>query len=267
MNLELIRDAFMNCTVQNKEIVFNKNYTDEQLWEIYIKFSEDLLDYKIPHYRVVGIKCSSGVKLDSVIKVNSNYGISMVELSLKCREIIPSEIGPYVPEYTRKSEGGANGIIMTDAELGQLRYEHNCEWFVEDSNEISTDTLRYGGAIAYHMERDGQEGFLADKVPFLIKDVTLCNTYSSFEDNCETVFFYMKGTGTKDYSELFKLFDKRERIFPVRAVYDLCSYITCRIPGFSPTSRNNCLELEYLRDIDENVFTKILREYGEGLGE
>ena len=269
---ELMYDAFTSCFVSGGYINFVKQYSYDEIRMLYSKFSEDLLDYKIPHYRVVGIKYPSEYAKRSVLSLHSCYGMSLIELGEKGNLIIPSRLGG-----NNKSLGcfiGENDSekevleFMRDAEKERLRvyskhYEsnqfgavmHRCDDF--DGNP--TPDMCGQNIFYYQYTKEDMV-----KAELLVPDVYICRVQNtSFNMSPDTVFFYRKGTGILDYSDTTKIFTKESEIFPLRTVYDLSKVFVCSYPS---GDANNALHLIYKMSVNERVLENILHEYGMEYG-
>ena len=261
----LLADAFSNAMVVNGKVNFFKQYTPEQIHDIYIGFTEDLLDYNIPHYRVVGIKYDADPTQTSVLKVHAGFGMSLIELGNRVTKIIPIDCKgweegygyqPENSEYKDPNRPNENINILREKEqhVGQLQYIHNNLGLTQYGNVMSTDTLRYATYKIADTVND---------IPrFLIDDVEVCYTRKVFTEHDQTTLFYIKGKGVMDYPVTAKLFTYNSGVFPVKAIFDLSQYILCKYPmnGIS-----DGLELYYNEKINEQALTEILQDYGKGL--
>lgn len=92
-------EAFATCRVVDNSIVFNKNYSRDELLKIYTRFSKDLLGCNIPHYRVIGIWFNRDDRHTSdALQCNDVYGMSMIELGRNAQYMIPMTNGGNDPE-------------------------------------------------------------------------------------------------------------------------------------------------------------------------
>lgn len=264
----LMKEAFQNCMVINGKINFFKTFSKEDLFAIYTQFSSDLLDYNIPHYRVVGIKWHVDLGEGSVFRINRDYGQSIIDLAQKAQAIIPMEIGGNNPaegcfwtsgEHVEVANGMSNNTFgpvlkVPTSEVGQLiHYTLNKD--MDAQREITTDTIGY-------CKFNIGEGL--DKPMYLIPHVNLgVADYHAIKDYM-TTFFFMKGKGKKSYSQNARLFTYDSGVFPCNTIFDLSRFVVCKYVDASVTDG---LNLIYRSQVDENVLTHILQEYGKGFGE
>ena len=268
MELEaLMREAFSTCIVTGGRLMFLKQYSDDEIRMIYSKFSEDLLDYNIPHYRVVGIRYPIEYDRRSVLRLHSSYGMSLIELGEKANLIIPMELGG-----NDKSLGCFIGENDSPNEVMQFmrdREGKKLQAFDKryDSSEFGMIMHRCqdaDGTLMYEMRSENLrycQFSVADMVKpmLLVPDLYICTVQQNdYNADVNTTFFYKKGTGILDYSDTTKMFTRESEVFPVRTVYDLSKVFVCGYPDGS----NNSLRLIYNMHVDETVLETILRQYG-----
>lgn len=268
---DLMQEAFGNCVVKGNQIIFNKQYTESNLKAIHSRFTNDLLDYKIPHYRVVGIRYEIERDDRRVLRLNGRYGMTVVELGIEASKIIPAELGGIsrekgcfigendslqdVPEemVTAYGEDGvrvfSRNVASTD--FGQIMHRTEYEPWNSGQNILSGENLRYN-----------QFSLRNTEVPLmLVDDFKICEVSAgAMESIAWTTFFYMKGIGQRSYSDNTKLFSAKSKVFPCSTVYDLTSVFLCKT---LPSGGGNSISIMLLKPINENVLTDILQEYGK----
>lgn len=268
----LMKKALGKCMVINKKIEFFTQLTPEEVYEVFTILSADLLDYNIPHYRVVGIKYVNLLDSDSVLRAHRAFGISPIMLGLNAQKLIPLEMGGYgegkgyIPVESQwvderpKPYTKIYKILRTQEPIGQLAY-HSNNMYLEGTDywdTINTKSLQYQSLEVLDT--------IDVKVPYLVEDLEISNFYGTEESYlCTTTFFYKKDKGIRDYDENAKLFSYDSEVFPCRTVYDLTKVFAIKVP----TGKNtNSLDLHYFcKNVNEDGLGQILREYAEGLGE
>ena len=261
---DLMRRAFSTCMVIGDKVQFIENFSKEEIVAIYDKFSKDLLDYNIPHYRVVGIYYMNSGSTNTVLRSHTGYSMSIIELGEVVRDIIPDRIGGNdksagcvlsTREVAAMREEGTEpyniGIphcleIRSD-KIGQLMYNH------EEVSDMHQSDLLF---MQYYLG-DGTDDVEIGKPEYLLDDFLISKTRIVGESN-STVFFYLKSKGIMDYEDTARLFTRESDIFPCRTIYDLSNIFMVKYP----TDETNCISLILRRNINGRVLEKILREYG-----
>lgn len=278
-NINLLKDAFSNCFVNNGIIRFMKSYSPEQMAELYTDFTEDLLNCNIPHWRVVGFYHQWDDKHGkSVFRCNDNYGQSLIELSLKMRYIIPEQNGGIDLEkgcfYGETEEvvnmqefdeafgwsttmkantKKANMIKLPREQIGSLMVTHEYGDPSIPVNELTTSNLWYTQFSLVQEIRHPN---------VLIPNKEISKLVRGEMGDPITFMFIKEGTGRLPYSETQKFFkDGWENLMPCDVAYDLSHYITVN----SPNGSSNEMHLAYWEDINEDVLTTILQNYGRRL--
>lgn len=268
---DLIKEAFRSCVVNGTRIVFERQYSAKDLRAIHSRFTNDLLDYRIPHYRVVGIRYEIERDDRRVLRLNGRYGMTVVELGYAAQQIIPAAIGGTdraagcfvgendsiqdLPEsmVTGYGEDGVKVFsrsIDSDA-FGQIMHRTQYEPYAAGQNVINGDNLRYC-----------QLSLLNTHKPILlVPDIKICSVSATANESVAwTTFFYMWGMGRRSYSDNTKLFSAKSKVFPCDTVYDLSSVFLCKT---MEDRAGNYLEIMPFKKINNEVLTNILREYGE----
>lgn len=276
---ELVGKAFASCFVNNGVIQFIQPLSQEQLVYVYKRFSKDLLNYNIPHWKVIGFYFGWDDKHQKTAFLDNNhYDKSLIEIGMAMGDLIPACNGGIDPErgcwygemeniknleFFERGYGGpaklgvdhrkANVLKVPKEVIGSMTCNNAVPPEGNDNTIVSTDTIYYTQFSAVEE---------ADYPDFLIPNVFVCNI-RSLELFQPTMFMFIKrGTGTLDYNDAQKFFvDWQERIMPCRTIYDLSKYISCAYP----TGAQNYLNLVYTRDVNEMVLQTILNEYGREL--
>ena len=280
-NIQLMKDAFSSCTVSDGIIHLGGQFTPGELKDIYTWFSEDLLGSMIPHWRVVGFyQRWDNAHGQSALRKNDNYDQSIIELGMKMKYIIPDRIGGNDPE---------KGCFYGQAEDIKTRPEFDREYGLGSSAStrranILKESHQVVGSIMvcrlFECEnivdlRSDNAYFTqasmvneAEKPNYLIRNKLISNIIEPFKDADSTptlIMFIKEGTGSLSYEDSRKLFvEEYDRVAPVRVSYDLSEFFTCATPN---PGDSNTLRLVYWEDINENVLTEILRNYGRRLEE
>lgn len=267
----LMREAFGTCTVNGNIVKFSKSYTPEELRMIHSQFTTDLLDYNIPHYRVVGIKYEIERDDRRVLRLSNAYGMTIVELGLNAQQMIPAAIGGTDIEkgcLVRESDSleGAPETMVSDVgedamrvfsrhaagyDFGQIMHMSYYADSDDDNNIMTGKSMRYCQMSA----RD------TVKPDFLVDDFKICTVSDEDREdyNYWTIFFYVKGTGERSYSDNTVLFTPKSKVFPCNTIYDLTSVFFCKTLDLDYLDR---IELMPVKKYNDSVLTGILREYG-----
>lgn len=280
---KLIHDALSNCVVSNGTLSFDRRFSAEELKIIHKKFTEDLYNFKVPHYRVVGIFHEWDIKSDkSMLITNGLYNTSMLEIEQRARHIIPMEIGGNDPakgcfimagEEIENYQPNFSEWIGIPANKGK-----RAEYLTVPHNEVGTLFLRKYmpqenvpdnqlclTSNMYYMEYF-VEGSIPTKARVLVNDYPILKFGESDIYGLERIgFIYKRGTGVVDYSETRQLFaEKADRIMPVRTVYDLVTYV---VVGNRYEDGVFTLKYPFAETMDEEVLTTIFNEYGKEFAE
>lgn len=272
----LMYNAFDNCTVRGSDVFLSGDFTDEEMRIIHEKFTSDLLDYNIPHYRVVGVKYMIERDDRRVLRFNTRYGMTIAELGMQASKIIPGEIagisrekGCFVGE-NESLQDIPEGFIGTYGEDSVRAFSRSVssECFGQILHTTSLDPqpsdIRHmcGHNLVYCQFKAAN----TEKPIMLVPDFHICNVMdTAVSEVCRTVFFYMWGSGKRSYSENTRLFAPKSKIFPCSTVYDLSWVFTCRPLG--KQIDRNVIHLLYKEDLNTMVLENILRNYGGGFGD
>lgn len=279
-NIELMRDAFSSCTVNGGVINFSTQVTPDELKNLYFWFSEDLLNWDIPHFRVIGfVHTWDSSHQRTAFRQHDAYGQSLIELGIATKYIIPNRIGGNDP---------VKGCYYGENEEVENNPQFNRGFGVGSSAETKrTNLLRVSkdevGSLMIDNEFDGRDIKVLtsdnawftqfskieepDRPRYLIKNKFISRLADSDEDGTgdlspRTIFFIKEGTGTLTYDEAKKLVVPGWTSFtPCDVAYDLSQFFTVQYPNAGDTT----LKLAYWEDIDEGVLTEILRNYGRRL--
>lgn len=272
------------CTVFNGAIQSPVPLNPEVTKAFYNRLSRDLFDCAIPHYRVVAIWHDFDDKHGkSLFRTNDIFGQSCIELSMKMKYLIPSEIGGNdgelgcfygitddMTEYAKTSEDfrgfcrdwgldngrsidtrTANILTRSRTEIGSLMIDTSHD-DLPQKYEFTTSDVWYTQRMPYEVKFP--EVLIPNKFISGIRDVVL--------GKAPTFMFIMRGTGNMSYEETQKLFvPKCEHIMPCDVSWNLSDFFVIRVPDEGDTE----LHLTYLEYVDEMVLKKILRDYGKEL--
>lgn len=268
----LMKSAFENCMVIGQKINFFKQFSYEELLEIYDQFSMDLLDNNIPHYRVVGIYYGKTINNFNVFTALDKYDRSLIEISQNVSKIIPDVLdNSDLLKFCRQEDIDEMAPMMKasfiepgakkNIEFGQLNFVSGYLRNVEDNPDIDQDSVIY-------RTWSRCDDSLIKHPNYLVKDFKVCEASISSKAGFtseETVFYYMLGTGSLTYAEANELFNPVLRIMPVAAEFALSPFITCKYP--LQGCQTDGLDLCYFDSINEETLTGILRNYAKGFGE
>lgn len=272
-----MRDAFSACTVNNGVINLGGTFTDSELKDIYFWFTEDLLNWNIPHWRVVGVMHSwDSHHGQSAFRRNNNYKQSIIELGVKLKYIIPNRIGGNNPEkgcfYGQAEEIENLKNFDRGFGYGPTAETRRANVLTEPSTVIGSLMIdnEFDGRVIRELMSDNAWFTQFSKIEepdrprFLIRDKFISELADDKEDAMikpRTILFIKEGTGTLSYDESRKLFvEDWNKVSPVNVAYNLSEFFTCCYPdGDGPA---NTLKLTYWENIDEGVLTEILRNYG-----
>lgn len=306
MNInQLMKDAFSGVVVTDNEIQFHSatpkgvitdpsliipnpdgsisyasSFTQEEILEIYKKFTTDLFNANIPNYRCVAMRHLGATRKNTpVIVDNPLYGDSVVRFGEALSDIIPMVLAgnkspasfklfdsPHEDERAAKNifsgrvpNADENGYT----DIGQLHFSPIKLMALRNADEsdgvFSTrNLLPY--AKNYRDETYLYEQGIVDKntytMKFLIPDVDI--SFIDITQNAhDLVIFYMLGTGTRSYEENIELFKVDTNVYPCRTTYDLSKYFNVRYPQGETT----CLKINKNVNFDNKVLENILRNY------
>lgn len=232
-------------------IVDKKIYIDgmsrEDMFKVYLKFRNDLVECVIPHYRPIAFKLAS-VKspnnfIETISSINQSYsGISHIINCLVC-------CGPTngLPFSGLSKILPANSTLLNNAKFVNLM-----------GKNIGTS---YKSSMFYNGLADVNK-ITDDVIPkFLLLDKDL---FLNLPSNLHIYVIMKKGTGILDYSDNANNFiDTSEKgdYMPVRTIYSLSDYLTVCYFDERSRSADNFIEMRYLDRIDESVLNEILYEY------
>lgn len=281
----LVADLLHNCIVVNGTIKFMRSITNDELFEVYKRLSDDLLSCKIPHWKVIGFYHGWDDKHQhTAFGQNDIFGMSLIELGLKMDKVIPVANGGIDPKkgcfygvdeeienlhefdnaYGKSPDGKAanrrtNALMLPTSEIGSLMCDYQGP-AVDGENPIDvpyfgTDTIWY------------TQFSLVDPAKYptmLLPHVKLCDFTHGGMKKTTTIMFIKRGTGVLDYVDTQALFSSAyELIMPCRTTYDLSKFFTIAYPN----GQVNGLKLVYKTEINEDALTTILTEYGKDLME
>lgn len=281
---DLINRAFANCTVQDSEIVFNETFSQDEMHQIYERFTADLLNCKIPHYRVVGFAYpSNGVVKTSMFKTNPMFRLSPIELGFKLSCIVPEKIGGNNPvrgcyyNYLTDIESNhqfdraygnptfgvdsrrANALTVSHEIVGQLACGSEYPPTTEDGEPILNEDCVVTTDNLWYMQYGIAE--CAEYPKMLIPHKTISDLIENRTKPWIHIF-YMKGTGRLSYEDNQTLFRRDwHAMVPCTTEYDLSKFFVCKYPD----GDLDRLKLTYLESINESVLNTILVEYGLGV--
>lgn len=278
-DISVIGEAFANCQIIDGVVTFPMQLNPSDFDDLYKKFSEDLLNCNIPHYRVVGIWHSWDDKhAHSVFRSNDIYGMSLIELSRSLRYLVPMENGGNNPEkgcfYGVNEEidnlkdfdnafGPDNGkgynkrtsniLLRPSTEIGSLMVDSYYGDPEVEVTEIMTDKCWY---TQYSVVEDLQWPRV------LIPGKKISDLKDEGMGHACTVMFIRRGTGRLSFKDTQQFFSREvDSVMSCDTIYDLSMFFTCRVPQ----PGDNFLKLVYLEKIDEYVLQNILNLYGRDL--
>ena len=275
----VIGEAFANCQVMGGVVTFPMQLSPEEFKALYDRFSEDLLNCNIPHYRVVGIWHSWDDKhAHSVFRCNDIYGMSLIELSRALRYLVPMQNGGNNPEkgcfYGVNEElenmkefdnafGPDNGkgynkrtsniLMLPSTEIGSLMID-TCWGEPEQTTEVITTSNCWYTQYSVVEDMEWPAVLIPDKYISGLKDEGMGHA-------C-TAMFIKRGVGRLSFKDTQQFFRKDvDSVMPCDTVYDLSMFFTCRVPQ----PGDAVLRLVYLEKIDEFVLQNILNSYGRDM--
>ncbi|MBR3599538.1 MAG: hypothetical protein IKL53_06640 [Lachnospiraceae bacterium] len=294
---ELVKEAFSSCLVINGEIMFMKRYTPSEMLEIYKEFSADLLNKRIPHYRVFGIAFTQGAHFHrSVFRHFREFGHPLLEIADNARFIIPDKIGGNDPDkgcyfgldenievtdpfrlawgwsqqatqatrtaaLLRLPEGESiNGTLRENVGMLMSGNILGTGDDMIDNYETTSDNLNYFNN--YMLEKPVSARTLLKGKHICYPHVPEKTDNNKSDGIHRILFLYKKGTGTMTYEQSQEWFCRGvERFMPCHVNYDLSEFFTV----FYPKESDTALKLAYLSELDENVLTNILQGYGKDM--
>ena len=278
-NVELLKEAFSTCFVNNGIIRFMKSYSPELMMELYSSFTEDLLNCNIPHWRVIGFYHQWDDKHGkSVFRCNDNYNQSLIELAHNMRFIIPEQNGGIsledgcfygeaeevenLPEFDeafgwspsmRAGTKKANMLKVPRDQIGSLMVAYEYGDPSIPVNELTTSNLWY---TQFSLVQEIKHPNV------LIPNKKISDLVKGEMGDPLTFMFIKEGVGRLSYEDTQSLFkDNWEYLMPCDVAYDLSEYITVQYPDGSA----NEMKLVYWEEINEDVLTTILQNYGRRL--
>lgn len=278
-DISLIGEAFAGCQVNGGIVQFPMQLSPDDLDFIYKRFSVDLLNCNIPHYRVIGIWHDWDDKhKKSVFRCNDIYGCSLIELSMRLRYLVPMEIGGNNPDdgcfYGVNEEvknlkefdnafGPDNGkgydkrttniLMRPSTEIGSIMID---SFYGEEDIEVTQITTSNCWYTKYSLVEDLQFPRV------LVPNKFISELHEEGMGNACTFMFIKRGTGRLSFTDTQKFFRRDiEKVMPCDTIYDLSTFFTCR----TPNSGDTFLSLVYLEEIDEVVLQNILNNYGRDL--
>ena len=279
-NIELLQDAFSGCTVRDGVVHLSGSFTDMEMKDIYMWFTEDLLNWNIPHYRIIGFVHSwDSSHQRTAFRRHDAYEQSIIELGIATKDIIPNRIGGNNPEkgcfygvseevenhpkFNRAYGIGptadsrrANVLMCSKDEIGSLMIDN--EFDNKPIRELTSDNAWFTQFSKVEQP---------DMPKYLIRNKHISNIAGSNDDgtgdlSANTIFLIKEGTGRLHYDEAKKLVVPGWTAFtPCDVAYDLSRYFTVKYPN----AGDSTLTLTYWEDLDEDVLTEILRNYGRRL--
>lgn len=281
LSIQGIGNALATSFVAGGNLQFTTSYSPEDLMCIHNKFMNDLLSYNIPNWRVVGFYHGWDDKHGkSVFRCNDIYGCSLIELGQKLNLVIPESNGGIDPEVgcfygadeevenlkefdeaygisstMRAGTKRANILKFPKEVIGSLAANYQVPPDERDSDGINTDQIWY---TQFSLVEE-------PKWPrMLLPHKRIANLVKKGMGDPAFFMFIKEGTGSLSYAETQKFFsDKCERIMSCNTSYDLSKFFMVRNPVLS--GGGNSLQLIYLTEINENVLTTIIQNYGRRL--
>lgn len=201
--------------------------------KLYDQIRRDLLDSKIPHYKPMGIRIDDlGVDITAVRK-NRVMGISVMELGFLLSDLVI-----------------ARPTIQSWDNQGQLILSPQHSTLQADTCNVTAET-DFGGTDNIDMWFTGQGGGA--------KPITLIPNYNLKEYIRNQFTFHILfrwGSGSVDFDEN-NLLLQNTLYFPLRTHYDLYDFVQIK----SVDRTKGCLNLKYMREIDEQVLEETFNNY------
>ena len=278
-NINLLKDAFSTCFVNNGIIRFMKSYSTELMMELYSSFTEDLLNCNIPHWRVIGFYHQWDDKHGkSAFRCNDNYNQSLIELARNMRFIIPEQNGgtnledgcfygeaeevENLQEFDeafgwsasmKASTKKANMLKVPRDQIGSLMVAYEYGDPSIPVNELTTSNLWY---TQFSLVQEIKHPNV------LIPNKKISDLVKGEMGDPLTFMFIKEGVGRLSYEDTQSLFkDNWENLMPCDVAYDLSEYISVQCPDGS----TNEMKLAYWEEVNEDVLTTILQNYGRRL--
>lgn len=208
----------------------------QEMFELYRVLSDAVMDSKIPHYKVVGIRVTGkyGMPENVVAKVEG-ANKSYAELIRDVRDLI------FV-------KGGGHCIV--GGEELPVSLTSNLSFMAARGHVTSSN-----GSIYYV-----GEGMKATAMG-LVEDVEVIDVGL----DCEILFVLRKGVGMCDFNESERILTREcskevnaISYIPVRAVYELSNLFAVRM---YEESNRDCLQLLYKRKVNEEELTELIHGY------
>lgn len=274
-------EALLTCYVEDGKLHFIKNYSENEIMQIYTQLSEDLLNCNIPHYRVVAFTFNWDLQRNrSVFKQNNIHGKSLIEIAEDMKYVVPKAIGgndTKAGRFAGETEEFPRGTVLEDS-YGYPSSEHKdkrhtrvlkcshtdigilfsgCSMPNPETGRLESNDFVNTSKMAFYNDFD--EDTVLEKT--LVRDKTICRIdCDNTSAKPRILMLFKEGTGRLNYKDTQKLFvPDYERVMVCPTQYDLAQFFTIRYP------ENNEIEFAYLEDIDEDVLTTILNNYGRKL--
>lgn len=285
-------ELFSQCVVQNGMLQFPRVLSPEEVHRVYFKFTEDLFNRNIPHYRVVGFWHYPDGDHNSVSAFSEHnaYGCSLIELADRMKYIVPIDIGGNDPAkgcfYGEHEEcNNVQGFDTTfcihsrgaKSNLLTVSKDIVCQLMIDVNRppRLGVEAARYDEALHDYPCNE----FNTDSIWYtqynsvdpavypemLIPHKKIANLERPKDEPVMTVMFLLKGTQSRSFAENQQLVvgDLSRYYMPCDTVYDLSKFFVCAFPMQS----TNVFKLNYLENINERVLTHILQEYGRSFAE
>lgn len=285
-------ELFSQCVVKNGMLQFPRALSPDEVHRVYFKFTEDLLNRNIPHYRVVGFwhypdDEHNGI---SAFSEHNAYGCSLIELAEKMKYIIPIDIGGNNPEkgcfygehedcknvqgfdttFCIHSRGARSNLLTVSKDITcQLMIDVTRPPRLGVENDRANEGIHDYGCDEFNTDNIWYTQYASSEPAvypeMLIPHKHIAELKRPKRNPVMTVMFLLKGTGERSYEDNQQLVvgDLSRYYMPCRTVYDLSKFVVCAYP----TQVTNAFKLNYLENINENVLTHILQEYGRSFAD
>lgn len=280
-------DLFSQCVVQNGMLIFPRKLTPEETHRVYFKFTEDLFNCNIPHWRVCGFWHYPDDEHDPVNAFceHNAYGCSLIELADRMKYIIPIEGGGNDPAkgcfygeheecdnhpkfeetFCIHSRGKKSNLLTVSREdTCQLMIDINRPARLGIEDPRTDGPIHDYGCDEFNTDNLWYTQFMSS-VPAVYPEMLISHKHISRLERPKrepvmTILILLKGTGKRSYADNQRLMvgDLSRYYMPCNTAYDLSKFFVCAYP----TQATNAFKLNYLENINEHVLTRILQEYG-----
>lgn len=225
------------AVVRNGELILTSNISTERVKALSNELYNAFVNYEIPHWRVVACTITDNGKVpESVIGKIDGINMSYIELMNALSNIVISERHGdfYSPDV--------DGVESVTEDVPEAeKYAHA---MISQQRGLVTTS---NGGVRFFGEPN-------TKVRCLTRDVSICNC----KGNNVQIFMYLEyGSGIYNYEDNDYKFRRCRNIVPCRTVFDLTKDVLVK----PYVAGDKSVKFMYLRDVDEEVLSEILRGY------